>query len=114
MTEQADFAIEPEFTLGWRIRRALDHADLDHSDVTAKFEVSRQTVSRWCRDDGPPPKKFILNEIAVMCRVSPRWLIDGVSSKRPPDGGGSATDKPVGYLDPMRPPAPVVELRPTG
>jgi transcriptional regulator with XRE-family HTH domain len=91
MTEQAEFAIEPEFTLGWRIKRALDYAELDHSALMNKFEVSRQTVSRWCRDDGPPPKKFILNEIAVMCGVSPRWLIDGpVRGNYPPDGGGES------------------------
>ena len=78
----------PPVTMGWRIKMALDHAELKSSDLEEKFEVSRGTVSRWCRDVGPVPKKFILNEIAVMCGVSARWLIDG---KNPhpdgPDGG---------------------------
>lgn len=87
MTEQVDFAKEPELTLGWRIQMALDEGGLKHTDLMSKFEVSRQTVSRWCRDVGTPPKKFVLNEIAVMCGVSARWLIDGLSNK-PPDGDG--------------------------
>ena len=107
MTEQVDFAVEPEFTLGWRIKRALDHAKLDHSDLMAKFEVSRQTVSRWCRDDGPPPKKFILNEIAVMCGVSARWLIDGPQAEHDsgPDGGNGGAQPVVLPYTPRRIPS---------
>jgi transcriptional regulator with XRE-family HTH domain len=100
MTEQVDYAKEPELTLGWRIQMALDKGGLRHTDVMDKFEVSRQTVSRWCRDVGAAPKKYVLNEIAVMCGVPPRWLIDGVSSTVPPDDGGPGTSKPVGYLPP--------------
>lgn len=85
MTEQPYFAEEPEWTLGWRIQRALDHGDLKQKDLMERFELSRDTVSRWCRDIAPAPKKFVLNEIAVMCGVSSRWLIDGESSK--PSGG---------------------------
>lgn len=99
MTEQADYAPVPELTLGWRIQMALDHGDLKQTDLMDKFEVSRGTVSRWCRDIAPAPKKYVLNEIAVMCGVSPRWLIDGGPSKPGPDGGGSAAsadDKPTG------------------
>lgn len=96
MTEQMDFAREPELTLGWRIQMALDAGGLKHTDVMEKFEVSRGTVSRWCRDVGPAPKKFILNEIAVMCGVSSRWLIDGVSSNQPPEDGGPGGSKTTG------------------
>ena len=89
MSEQTDFAKEPELTLGWRIQMALDKGNLKQADLMSKFEVSRGTVSRWCRDIAPAPKKFVLNEIAVMCGVPARWLIDGESSKpTPPDGGG--------------------------
>ncbi|QCG77043.1 immunity repressor [Gordonia phage Ewald] len=88
MTEQMDFAVVPEVTLGWRIQMALDHAGLKQTDLMDRFEVSRGTVSRWCRDVGPRPKKFVLNEIAVMCGVSPRWLIDGDLPTGPDNGGG--------------------------
>lgn len=103
MTEQVDYAKEPELTLGWRIQIALDEGKLQHTDLMEKFEVSRGTVSRWCRDVGAPPKKFVLNEIAVMCRVSPRWLIDGPSrDNRPPDGDpshlGESNSRPIHYL----------------
>ena len=90
MSEQADFAVEPELTLGWRIQMAMDHGGVKQKDVMERFEVSRDTVSRWGRDIGAPPKKFILNEIAVMCRVPARWLIDGESSGDGPEGGSSA------------------------
>lgn len=114
MSEQVDYAEEPELTLGWRLQMALHKGGLKQTDLMDKFEVSRQTVSRWCNDVGAKPKKFILNEIAVMCHVSPRWLIDGVSYTRPPDGGGSRTSYPVGYICPPRPPAQVVEMRRAG
>lgn len=84
MTENADHLEVPQWTLGWRIQRALDHGGLKHKDLVEEFEVSRETVSRWCRDIGVPPKKFVLNQIAVMCGVPSRWLIDGDV----PNGGG--------------------------
>jgi transcriptional regulator with XRE-family HTH domain len=103
MSEQVDYAKEPELTLGWRIQIALDEGKLQHTDLMERFEVSRGTVSRWCRGIGPAPKKFILNEIAVMCGVSSRWLIDGPGKgNRPPDGDpshlGESNPGPIHYL----------------
>lgn len=83
MTHQVNFVGVPPVTLGWRLQMALDYAGLKQTDLMSKFEVSRQTVSRWCRDVGTPPKRFMLQEIASMCGVSEGWLIEGVSS----DGG---------------------------
>lgn len=116
MTEQVDFDKEPELTLGWRIQMALDKGGLKHSDVMSKFEVSRQTVSRWCRDVGVPPKKFILNELAVMCGVSARWLIDGPQPQGPthPDGGVPSINKPPGWKSPIRRSAAIRHLQATG
>jgi len=88
----------PELTLGWRLQMALDYAGLKHGDIASKFEVSRQTVSRWCNDVGPAPKKFILNEIARMCGVSPRWLIHGDYTSPDGPGDGGVRDKTVGLL----------------
>jgi transcriptional regulator with XRE-family HTH domain len=88
MTISHDHADIPPLTLGWRIQMALAHGQLRHADLMEKFEVSRETVSRWCHDSAKP-KKFIINEIAVMAGVSPRWLIDGTEPdpNGPPDGG---------------------------
>ncbi len=98
MTEHPEFAAVPVVTLGWRLQMALAAGGLKHKDLVDKFEVSRETVSRWCRDIGVPPKKFILNEIAVMCGVSARWLIDGESPNTPgPDGDGA---EPPGGIEP--------------
>ena len=88
MTIQHDYADIPPLTLGWRIQMALDYGHLKHADLMAKFEVSRETVSRWCHD-ASKPKKFVLNEIAVMAGVSPRWLIDGIHPSDSPTGGGA-------------------------
>jgi transcriptional regulator with XRE-family HTH domain len=65
----------PTLTLGWRIQLALDHAGLKYLDLMDRFEVSRGTVSRWCRDVGPRPKRFVLEEIAVMCGIEIDWLL---------------------------------------
>jgi transcriptional regulator with XRE-family HTH domain len=114
----------PPVTLGLRIRMALDYAGLSQEHLMSRFEVSRATVSRWCRDVEPAPKKFVLNEIAVMCEVSPRWLIDGTAPvshhppEAPPSGRrgayrdqtdtpdedpGPGSTQPVGWIDdPMR------------
>jgi transcriptional regulator with XRE-family HTH domain len=70
---------------------AIAHGQVKHSQLMDKFEVSRETVSRWCNGHGAPPKKFILNEIAVMCGVSPRWLIDGTTTDDSSTGGGQPT-----------------------
>lgn len=122
MTIQHDYADIPPLTLGWRIQMALDYGHLKHADLMAKFEVSRETVSRWCHD-ASKPKKFVLNEIAIMAGVSPRWLIDGVGPGEGPDGGGAPTApipsdggsllsglnrRPHAYLVPNRP-APMRE-----
>ena len=84
MTQQVTFGDIPAVTLGWRIQLALDHGQLNQADLMSKFEVSRQTVSRWCNDVGAPPKKFILETIAEMCGVFTVWLIDGLPGLDPP------------------------------
>lgn len=114
MTEQADFAKIPEVTLGWRIQMALDEGGLKQTDLMDKFEVSRGTVSRWCRDIAPTPKKHVLNDIAVMCGVSARWLIFGEEDTTPPGGGQSSFDKPNGNDRSIRRTANLFLLAATG
>jgi len=88
MTIQHDYDGVPPLTLPWRIQMSIAYGQVKHSQLMEKFEVSRETVSRWCNGKGAPPKKFILNEIAVMCGVSPRWLIEGTPPDNNPTGGG--------------------------
>lgn len=98
MTVEAAHAAVPALTLGWRLQMAIEHGGLKHGDLVEKFEVSRATVSRWCRDLGAPPKKFVLNEIAVMCGVSPRWLIDGRDDSLPdPNDPVASNPRPIHY-----------------
>ncbi len=92
MSEQLDTNVRviPEWTLGWRIQRALAQADLKSGDLEAVFEVSRNTVSRWL-NDWYRPKDHVLKQIALMCGVSPEWLQDGDATNPHPAGpnGGS-------------------------
>jgi transcriptional regulator with XRE-family HTH domain len=73
----------PPLTLGWRLQMALDYGDIKQSDLMDRFEVSRQTVSRWCNDVGVPPKKFILEAIAEMCHVQKEWLTEEAPDMSP-------------------------------
>jgi len=66
----------PEWTLGWRMRRALEHAGLQVDDIAALLGVSRSTVSRWVNDRGPV-RAVCLREWAARCGVDYGWLAAG-------------------------------------
>lgn len=77
----------PAVTLGWRIQMALAHAGLKQTDLMDYFELSRGTISRWCRDEGTP-KRHQLQQIALMTGVPFEWLQTGESPRQGnPDGG---------------------------
>lgn len=62
--------------MGWRIRRALDHADVKVEELARELGVSRSTVSRWMHDDGPV-RRIYLQAIALHCNVPLDWLTTG-------------------------------------
>lgn len=66
----------PEWTLGWRLQRALTHAGLHVDDITEEFGVSRSTVSRWLNDKGPV-RPIYLKQWAIRCGVPLEWLAPG-------------------------------------
>ncbi|KAA0916428.1 helix-turn-helix domain-containing protein [Dietzia sp. ANT_WB102] len=83
----------PELTLGWRIQMAIDAAGLKQTDLMDYFELSRGTISRWCRDDGVPPKRHQIMQIALMTGVNATWLETG---KTPTGGGGGEENTDYG------------------
>lgn len=78
----------PELTLGWRIQMALAAAGLKQTDLMEHFELSRGTISRWCRDEGVPPRRYQIQQIALMTGVNAGWLETGIApTETGPDGG---------------------------
>lgn len=63
----------PEFTLGWRLRRALARAHITAKEMARLLGVSRYTVTRWIRDETVPAAAY-LHEWADLCRVPREWL----------------------------------------
>jgi transcriptional regulator with XRE-family HTH domain len=64
----------PDWTLGWRMQRALAHAGISVNDMAADLEVSRTTLSRWLNDRGAPPRSIYLRQWALRCGVDYSWL----------------------------------------
>lgn len=78
----------PELTLGWRIQMALAAGGLKQTDLMNHFELSRGTISRWCRDESVPPKRHQIMQIALMTGVDAKWLETGIApTGTNPDGG---------------------------
>ena len=75
----ADLSQVPEFTLGWRLRMAMEFAGVKQDELADELDVSRATMSRWMHDDYKRPIKPIwLRAIALRCGVSYEWLRTGV------------------------------------
>lgn len=67
----------PEWTIGWRMQRALAHASIDTTEMADELGVSRQTVSRWMNGHGATPRIGYLKLWAMRCNVPLVWLVDG-------------------------------------
>lgn len=88
MSEQRAMTGVPTITLGWRLRMALEHADIKVADMASELGVTRGTISRWGHDDGAPPRDAYLRLIAIRCGVPFEWIKNGVgASDTGPDQG---------------------------
>jgi transcriptional regulator with XRE-family HTH domain len=74
MSEMAPDGTVPEWTLGWRMQRALAHAGLSVEAMADELEVSRSTISRWINDRGAAPRNAYIKMWALRCGVSYEWL----------------------------------------
>src|SRR5260221_14572931 len=94
MTEQPDGEI-PEWTLGWRLNRALAHAGISAADMAEDLGVSRATVSRWINDHGAPPRVGYVKLWAMRCGVSLEWVLAWPAERRrlTPVGGSLSGSK---------------------
>lgn len=76
MTQPTSTVQIPQWTLRWRLQRALAHGGVSIEEMAAELGVSRQTVSRWLNEHGQPRAGF-LKLWAMRCGVSYEWLATG-------------------------------------
>lgn len=88
MSEMQQEPAVPDWTLGWRLRRALDHAGLTVEEMADELGVSRSTVSRWVHDKGPM-RPLYQKVWALRCGVPADWLTGAASDP----AGTSTTDQ---------------------
>lgn len=74
MSEMPETITVPEWTLGWRMQRALAHADMTVEQMGEEIGVSRSTISRWLNDRGEPRIGY-LKLWALRCGVPLGWLL---------------------------------------
>lgn len=87
--DQDTTSLIPAWTLGWRLQRALAHADLTTTDIADELGISRSTVSRWTNDHGAAPRAAYVKQWALRCGVPYEWLISGQEpSNGPATPGG--------------------------
>jgi transcriptional regulator with XRE-family HTH domain len=69
-------AVIPEWTLGWRLQRALAEAGVSVQEMADELGVSRGTISRWCNDHGEPSRGY-LKLWSLRTGVDHDWLVSG-------------------------------------
>lgn len=87
-----DHRTVPDWTIGWRLQRALGHAGIASGDIAVELGVSRATVSRWLNDKGMPLRWAYIDRWADLTGVSSRWLCHGDTG---PCGPRNAEGRPV-------------------
>lgn len=76
---QEQVQVIPDWTLGWRLQRALAHAELSVEEMAGDLGVTRSTISRWMHDRGAPPRPIYVRQWALRTGISERWLEDAVN-----------------------------------
>jgi hypothetical protein len=83
--EQASANAIPEWTLGWRLKRALTHGKVSVQEMADHLDYSRGQLSRYLNDKGEPPRRSVLRMWALRCGVPFDWLAYGIESDDPDD-----------------------------
>lgn len=80
----SDTTQDPDWTLGWRLRRSLEYGGIDVAEMAEVIEVHRTTISKWFHDE-VVPRRVYLSEWARQTGVRVEWLL-GEDPKVPGDG----------------------------
>lgn len=71
-----DGGVIPTWSRGWRMRRALQYADVSVQDMADYLEVGRDSIRRWTHDV-TPVKRHVLVAWALATGVDLEWLEHG-------------------------------------
>jgi transcriptional regulator with XRE-family HTH domain len=74
MSQMVETDQVPEWTLGWRLQRALAHAGVSVEEMADELGVTRQTIGRWLHERGEP-KRGYLKLWALRTGVPLAWLM---------------------------------------
>ena len=86
----------PVWTLGWRLKRALDHGGVSAQEMALELGVHPGTVSRWM-NDRETPRPIYVRAWAHRCRVPTDWLLYGDEHALPRVG---SNHQPADFLFP--------------
>jgi transcriptional regulator with XRE-family HTH domain len=77
MTQQPESAgAVPEWTVGWRMQRALAYAGVSVQQMADDLDVNRATIGRWL-SDRIMPRRVYVQQWALRTGVSFEWLCHG-------------------------------------
>lgn len=82
MTEQPNQHSIPQWTLGDRLRKSLEHADMTVQDMAEYLETSRNTVGNYIAGRTRVPG-VVMRAWAMRTDVPRLWLETGVSPHAP-------------------------------
>jgi transcriptional regulator with XRE-family HTH domain len=100
MSEMTQSDTATPWTLGWRLRRALEHSGLSVQQMADDIGYDRATLARWTHDKGRPPRTLVVKQWALRCGVRREWLEHGQGEWL--TGGSPPGDvPPPHYRDPV-------------
>lgn len=73
----------PAVTLGWRLRIAMEFADIKADEMAARLHVHRGTITRWTHDVGSAPRGIYIERWAELTGVPLDWLLGPDTSASP-------------------------------
>ena len=90
----------PAWSLGWRLNRALSHADISVQEMADELGVARSTISRWVNDHGTEPRAVYVKQWALRTGVDYRWLMGSTPADVLPrlDSDQQPADYTGGYV----------------
>lgn len=77
MSDMRENELVPQLTLGWRLKMALNMANLSREQMAEALGVSPATVSRWMADKGAPPRRAFIQAWSNVTHVELHWLESG-------------------------------------
>lgn len=95
MSEQPIHGAVPDWTLGWRLARALQYGNVSKDEMADYLRVSRNTVGNYVADRTKVPHAVVLMW-ALRTGVDPDWLEKGINA------GPAPTPPPSGVTPELR------------